>query len=235
MCRVIGVIPARGGSKGVPKKNLQEVGGIPLIARSVLSAKGSRLSDVFVYTDDENIMQIALDAGARGIMRPDDVSGDVITSEDTIKRFLSDSFPNDSASVMLIQCTTPFMKAEYIDQALDLFSNKKFNLDSVVSTTHLGRYIGYDSRTEDYQEWLPFYPKRWRRQDYIPPYYIENGGFYLATRSLWDSGKRMGRRIGQVLMSWWESIEIDDPDDLEVCRRLASMFDSNNGKPFGVK
>lgn len=219
----LGLILARGGSKGIPGKNLQEVGECPLIVRTVREAKSSRLDRVCVYSDSEEIRTLAALAQAEVFDRPSEVSSDTTTSEESVRRFLSDQDNgkdrDPSDWVMMIQCTTPFLRAEHIDMALNAVLADK-SLDSVISVTHLPRYLGYIINGR----WIPMYPNRWRRQDYNPPFYIENGGFYLAKRSLWESGKRIGASCAVAVMGWYESMEIDEPCDLDVARRISGMF-----------
>ena len=137
---VLGLILARGGSKGIPGKNLQEVGGCPLIVRAVREAKSSRLDRVCVYSDSEEIRTLAAWAQAEAFNRPEEVSGDKTTSEDSVLRFLRD---NDSAEgitpadwVMMIQCTTPFLRSEHIDLAISAIKADA-TLDSVISVTNM--------------------------------------------------------------------------------------------------
>jgi CMP-N-acetylneuraminic acid synthetase len=96
------------------------------------------------------------------------------------------------------------------------------NHDSVITATRFTRFLGYLGAKS--KKWIPVYPYRFLRQEYDPPFFIENGGVYLATRGLWGSGRRMGTQCGVVLMDWWESLEIDEPEDLEVARAIAKHY-----------
>jgi CMP-N-acetylneuraminic acid synthetase len=216
MNKVLGLILARGGSKGIPQKNLQPVGGKSLIQRCAEQATASRLYKVCVYSDSDDILSEALGGGANPIRRPEEVSGDKITSEATVQRFLADADASGESDVMLIQCTTPFLRTEHINLALDMYAEGTW--DSVVGTTPMPRYLGY---TNDGRRWLPVYPYRFLRQDQRCQFYVESGGFYLAKRALWLEGRRMGEMVGMVVMKEWDSIEIDDPEDLDVVRRIA--------------
>ncbi|WKX70813.1 acylneuraminate cytidylyltransferase [Streptomyces sp. XD-27] len=117
--RVVAVIPARGGSKGVPAKNLASVGGVPLVARAVRECRASRLvTDVIVSTDDAGIAAAARGAGAEVIQRPTDIAGDTATSEAAVLHAL-DAFESRHRTtaevVLLVQCTSPFIVREDVD------------------------------------------------------------------------------------------------------------------------
>ncbi|MET9291260.1 acylneuraminate cytidylyltransferase [Streptomyces sp. NPDC003077] len=116
---VVAVIPARGGSKGVPAKNLATVGGVPLIARAVRACRGARLvTDVVVSTDDAGIAAAARGAGAVVIRRPADIAGDTATSEAAVLHAM-DAYESEHGArvdaVLLVQCTSPFLDRADID------------------------------------------------------------------------------------------------------------------------
>ncbi|MFH8368486.1 cytidylyltransferase domain-containing protein [Streptomyces sp. NPDC018031] len=117
--RVVAVIPARGGSKGVPAKNLAAVGGVPLVARAVRECRAARLvTDVIVSTDDAGIAAAARGAGAEVVQRPSGIAGDTATSEAAVLHAL-DAFEAEhrvsAEVVLLVQCTSPFIVREDVD------------------------------------------------------------------------------------------------------------------------
>ncbi|MEC4015926.1 acylneuraminate cytidylyltransferase [Streptomyces sp. H27-D2] len=117
--RVLAVIPARGGSKGVPAKNLAAVGGVPLVARAVRECRATRLvTDVVVSTDDPGIAAAARGAGADVVMRPAAIAGDTATSEAAVLHAMEAHEALQGAVmdvVLLVQCTSPFIVREDID------------------------------------------------------------------------------------------------------------------------
>ncbi|MGW2424958.1 acylneuraminate cytidylyltransferase family protein, partial [Streptomyces sp. NPDC001709] len=117
--RVLAVIPARGGSKGVPAKNLAPVGGVPLVARAVRECRATRLvTDVVVSTDDQAIAAAAREAGAEVVLRPAAIAGDTATSEAAVLHAMDAHEALHGAAVdvvLLVQCTSPFMVREDID------------------------------------------------------------------------------------------------------------------------
>jgi len=216
------LILARGGSKGILGKNLQELGGMTLVGRCVAEAVKSRMDPVYVWSDSEEIRAEGAKWGARTPGRPGELSGDRISTEDTTRAFLSQEDPRGAFSaVAVLQATTPFMKAKHLDQAVHLYEHR--DLDSVVSATRFGRFLGYPSHNGR-TDFIPVRPYRALRQADGPPIWMENGGIYLAASRIWNQGKRIGAACGVVEMDWWESLEIDDPRDLEVARQLAGLF-----------
>ncbi|QEU92260.1 N-acylneuraminate cytidylyltransferase [Streptomyces kanamyceticus] len=117
--RVLAVIPARGGSKGVPAKNLAPVGGVPLVARAIRECRASRLvTDVVVSTDDHVIAEAARAAGAEVVLRPAAIAGDTATSEAAVLHAMDAHEALHGAAVdvvLLVQCTSPFLTREDID------------------------------------------------------------------------------------------------------------------------
>lgn len=83
--KIVAIIPARGGSKGIPMKNIQPIGGIPLISRCIKAAQDSKyINEVYVSTDSELIASVSRDAGAQVVVRPSDISGDTASSESAL-------------------------------------------------------------------------------------------------------------------------------------------------------
>ncbi|MBT3151658.1 N-acylneuraminate cytidylyltransferase [Streptomyces sp. CHD11] len=117
--RVLAVIPARGGSKGVPAKNLAPVGGVPLVARAVRECRAARnVTDVVVSTDDRAIAAAARQAGAEVVLRPAAIAGDTATSEAAVLHAMESHEALHGAGVdvvLLVQCTSPFLLREDID------------------------------------------------------------------------------------------------------------------------
>ena len=137
MSNIVAIIPARGGSKGVPRKNIKNLCGKPLIQYTIDEAKRSnKISRVIVSTEDEEIAEISRNLGAEVIMRPDELATDKAPTLPVIQHVIETLEKNQDFKVdaiMLLQPTTPFRKQEHIDQAIGLFLEK--NPDSVVSVS----------------------------------------------------------------------------------------------------
>ena len=133
--KVLVIIPARGGSKGLPRKNLRKLGGVPLIAHTVRHAKGSHLVHrVVVSTDDAEIATVARSEVAEVIMRPHDLATDSSPSEESVMHVLDQLERRDlffPDIIVLLQCTTPLRESDDIDQAVETLLRE--NADSVFS------------------------------------------------------------------------------------------------------
>jgi len=216
------VIPARGGSRGVPGKNLAEVGGLPLVARAVRAARRSRtVEEVVVSTDDPGIASAAGDAGARIVMRPAELSGDTATSESALLHALGLLSGRPEATVFL-QCTSPFIDPADLDAAvLEVLDGKSDVVFSALESHEFQWTRGGDGLAGVGHS-ASFRP---RRQDRAP-HYRETGAFYvMRTEGLLEHGHRFFGRIGARAVPAVHAVEIDTAEDLAVARALAPLAD----------
>ena len=209
---VISLILARGGSKGIPRKNIVDVRGRPLLYYTVKASLESEVDETWVSTDDDEIAQIARKLGARVLRRPDTISCDKSTSESALLHF-ADEIAFDQ--IVFIQPTSPLLKAKYINEGLAMMTE----YDSIFSA-YSQHWVPRWTKS------LPSYPIGWdtscrpRRQD-ADEVYIENGAFYITTRKcLLESRLRFSGKIGVVEMPLGESYQIDSYDDLEFIKRV---------------
>lgn len=219
---VIAFIPARGGSKGVPKKNIKMLAGKPLIAWSIEHALQSKLVDrVIVSTDCLEVASIAKAYGAEvPFLRPDGLSGDTATTEsamlhccDYLKEL--DELPD---LFLLIQCTSPLRGKDCFDNAINEF--KENNLDSMlsVSLSHRFTWKKLENPSASYD-----YTNRPRRQDIstTAQEYLETGSFYITkTANLIKAKNRLTGKVGMFLTPEVESFEIDSHVDFVICEEL---------------
>ena len=217
------IIPARGGSKGIPGKNIISFQGKPLLVHSIDYALGANSDiQVFVSTDDEGIAQVSRNAGARVIPRPTEISGDEATTESAIEHALG--YWQDQGLIpdiiILLQATSPLRPAGSLDEALEHFHQGGF--DSLLSLSPTHRFFwslkGDEAQAEyDYQH-------RPRRQDLKADdiRYIENGSLYIFTRGLFERVKnRLGGKIGYVIFPESYAVELDSQADLLLLEKLA--------------
>ena len=209
-------IPARGGSKEIPNKNIKEFARKPLIVHTIKYALESKLvNEVVVSTDDSNISKIAIDTGAAVIKRPSELSTDTSTTESVIEHYIN-STNQKPEIIVLLQATSPMRPKGSLDKALKHFQQGEF--DSLLSICPTHRFfwrVKNDNTT--YAEYD--YINRSRRQDLIRENmrFIENGSLYIFTRKHFEkTGNRLGGKIGYV--EWPEefSIEIDTATDLKI-------------------
>lgn len=207
------IILARGGSKGLPRKNLIDLCGKPLISYAIsASLSSSFVKETWVSTDDKEIEMVSKSLGAFVLKRPSEFAMDFSPSEDALLHFHK-NIPYDV--LVFIQPTSPQIKAEYIDSGISKLIAD--NLDSVFSVTK--------------KHWIPTWsldisPIGWnpnnrpRRQD-RPEYYEENGAFYITTRSQFaKTNNRYGGKMGIIEVPLEESFQIDTMEDLVLVRKL---------------
>ncbi len=211
---VLCVIPARGGSKGFPNKNIAMLAGKPLIAHTIEHALDARcVTDLFVSTDDDDIAAVADEWGAQSIERPQALAGDYAPSEWALLDVLAETGIEPSY-VMMLQCTSPIRKALHIDRAFAHLLES--GADSLFSGVSAPRFIWegvqHDMRPINYD-----YRARPMRQVGSCGY-AENGSIYITKlRVLRDTGNRLGGKIAMYEMPYWSQFEIDEPDDLDLC------------------
>ena len=222
MTRVVAVIPARGGSRGIPKKNLSEVCGHPLIAWSIRQLLASSVTnEVYVSSDSNEILQIAESYGAKGIMRPDAISGDEASSELAWLHALEvlDASGPPVSLLLAVQATSPIRDPEDFAKAVAVTEEGGF--DSVLSCCELKDHFIWridqdgEPNSENY-DWR----NRRRRQD-IETRYLENGSFFVLRPAVLREGRnRLGGRIGLYVMSKHKQFQIDEPEDVLFCEAV---------------
>ena len=209
---IVSVITARGGSKGIPKKNIIDINGKPLIWYSINASLNSNVNETWVSTEDDNIKRVSQDCGANVIDRPSELSDDIIMPDAALVHFAQD---HDFDILVFIQPTSPLIKPEYINAGIDL----------LINNTHDSCFAAVK------EHWLPRWDKninpidwsiqdRPRRQD-RPDRYVEAGMFYITTRDgLLKSKLRYSGSIGIVQIPLIDSVDINSYEDLELVRKL---------------
>jgi len=206
----VALILARGGSKEVPQKNIQLLGGEPLISYAINAAKWSDVDDVWVSTDCPVIKSISKGHGVHVIDRPDEFSTDESPSEEALLHFAENV---DFDVLVFMQPTSPLIRPSYVNEGLIKMSE-------------------YDSVFSVYKEhWVPRWNKditpigfdnqnRPRRQD-MKDVFVENGAFYITTKdNLLESKTRVSGNIGIVEMKTKDSFQIDTFEDFELVESL---------------
>ena len=219
---IVAVIPARGGSKGIPLKNLQPVQDKPLIVHTIEHAQSSQLINrVVVNTDHSEIASVAKNCGAEVLSRPKEMGSDTSEVDPLLMWTVNKIEEIDSARVdiiVLLYPTAPLRRVSAIDEAINMVVSEGF--DSVLSLyrdeTYLWRVNDGVVEPTNYipAERAPRQLEGWNQ-------WAENKALYVMKRDLlMESGCRLGGRIGYVEMSKGESIDIDEPDDLDLCRQI---------------
>lgn len=215
----IAIIPARGGSKGIPNKNLQTVGGVTLLARTISAClKSESIATVYVSTDSDDIAAVALNNGAQVIRRPADISGDTASSESALLHSLNEIEKTSSLpkNVLFAQCTSPFITHTDIDGILDLLKDH----DSALTVTHNHAFIWRRDNTGNAIGINHDSSIRLPRQQ-LDPEYKETGALYAMNIDQFRKcGHRFFGRIGMYEVPADRSMEIDEPEDLRLANTL---------------
>ena len=221
----IAIIPARGGSKGIPNKNLQTVGGITLLARTVSAClKSDSITAVYVSTDSDEIAAVALKSGAQVIRRPADISGDTASSESALLHALNEIEKTSSlpSNVLFAQCTSPFISHTDIDGILQLLKDH----DSALTVTHNHAFIWRRDNSGNAIGINHDSAIRLPRQQ-LDPEFKETGALYAMNIDQFrKSGHRFFGRIGMYEVPVDRSMEIDDPEDLRLANTLEIQEES---------
>mgnify|MGYP003627102143 FL=1 len=217
--KIITIIPARGGSKGIPRKNIIAFSGKPLLKYSVESSRNSKyISETYVTSDDQEILDLAEKLGAIPVKRPPDISGDDSTSESALKHVLS-GLKDLPDVVCFLQATSPLRTTSDINSAIEKFTSDK--LDSLFSACPIEDFFIWHHNSSGKLSSINYdFKNRKRRQD-ISSQIVENGSIYLFKPNiLTKHNNRLGGTIGYSLMDPWKIYEIDSYDDLEMCEFL---------------
>ena len=225
---ILAIIPARGGSKRIPNKNLWPIGGIPLLGHSIIHATTSQyVTEVCVTTDNDEIEQTAEKFGAEVVKRPHVYSNDTASSESALLHALDHRKANgyeDPDIVLFLQCTSPIRRPFDIDRAIEQYVDSK--LDTMFSAYADKNYIwerdGEKLKTITYD-----YKNRSRAQDFKPQY-RENGSMFLFRPDfLRKNNNRLGGKIGIYEMDYWSSFDVDTYEHLELIEWILNRPEYN--------
>ena len=217
---IIAIIPARGGSKGIPGKNIKPLCGKPLISYIIESAlKVEELDRVIVSTEDEEIAEISKECGAEvPFMRPEELARDETPTlpvlQHTIK-YLEEEENYKPDIIVLLYVTSPLVKAERVTEAIELLKERKF--DSVLTVVEDRKHYWIETNV-GYER---LYPRILKNRQLTKPLFKENGAIYVSKRNLlMEKNEIVGRNVGLLLMEENESVDIDELLDFEFVEFL---------------
>lgn len=210
------IIPARGGSKRLHGKNIKLLGGIPLIAHSILYAQqnNSIIDAVYVSTDDEQIKKIALAFGVNVIDRPKSLSGDNEPTVSALKHVL-ETLEFQVDNVILLQPTNPLRPINLLKEAFDIYEKEKVNSLFTVSRDHqkLGRIVQ--------KQFIPFNYEIGQRSQDLEPLYFENGLLYITKAEAIIANKIITENAFPFEVNHiFASIDIDTQDDFNYAEYM---------------
>lgn len=212
---ILVVIPARGGSKGIPRKNLRTLAGRPLIYYSIMNAHSSRFAlDIYVSSEDEEVLSISDKLGAKVLVRDAHDAEDAVTLDPVIFSALKSAEAIEGKSydlVVTLQPTSPLVTPNSLDNAISQLIDKT-EIDTVISAVN-DTHLTWRLKNNRYK---PNYEKRLNRQE-LKPIFKETGGFLITRTSNITKNNRIGENVGLFLLSDKESIDIDTYADWGLC------------------
>jgi len=222
--KIIGIIPARAGSKGIKNKNIINVNGKPLIYYTIQAIKKSKLKDYIVSSDSKKILNIAKKYGAKKLfLRPKKYSLDKTRSIELyryLKKDLEKYYVFDA--IMILQPTAPMRRSTDINDAINLF--KKNRCDSVISICSVGgnhpARVKYLNKKKYIIDPIFSEKKEGQNRQELRDAYIKNGAIYLFKKENLDKNTIKGKKSLSMIMPRKFSINIDEDYDLEIAKYL---------------
>jgi CMP-N,N'-diacetyllegionaminic acid synthase len=229
MTNVTVIILARGGSEGIPQKNIIDFCGKPLIVWTIEQfqrAKG--IGSIWVSSDSEEILSISRSCKVETIKRPDDVSSNEATSESAWLHAV-EYIENKIGRIDLViapQVTSPLREPEDIERGLQDFRDQ--NCDSMFSCSVVGDLYFWEKMSDGVLRSVNYDYKNRKRRQNISKQYIENGSFYLFKPGvLRKYNNRFGGKIGMTVMEFWKLFQIDEPSDIKLCQVIMRGYGLN--------
>jgi len=233
---ILVVIPARGGSKGIPRKNLRLLNDKPLIYYSIKTALSSKYNlDVYVSSEDDEILNTATQFGAKVHKRDLSIADDKTTLDPVIFDCYSYAKKKEKVEydfIITMQPTSPLLKINSLDNAIEIMVQSN-NIETVIAAkddTHL-------SWRKENDKFFPNYKKRVNRQ-YLTPTFTETGGFFITRKNIITSQSRIGKNVELYTLQDGEEIDIDTYEDWNLCeyhlKRKQILFVVTGNKEVGL-
>jgi N-acylneuraminate cytidylyltransferase len=212
--KIVSVIPARGGSKGIPKKNLYPLNGKPLIHYTIYASRYSNVDETWVSTDCQEIGNYAISQNVKVLKRPDYLATDTATTESVILHFAENV---EFDAVCLVQPTSPMITCTDINRGIEMFKTGEYS--SVISVVDGDDILIWDKKWKHPINYDPY--NRGRRQERTNTFVIETGGFYIISKEdLLKNRCRVTNSVGFCEVSKENMFEIDTLDDIEIISKL---------------
>jgi CMP-N-acetylneuraminic acid synthetase len=218
--KIVAIIPARGGSKSIPRKNVKKLNGKPLIGYILETASSiDEIDRVIVSTEDMEIAAIAKEYGAEvPFIRPPELAGDEIGTLPVLQHainYLEEKEDYKPDIIILLYATSPMLTHSRIEEAIRLISENNF--DSVLSVVEdKGHYW-----IEKQGKYERIYPKNPKNRQFTKPLFKENGAIYIIKRDiLMEKNEIVGNNVGFLVMEKRETIDIDEPFDFEIVKTM---------------
>jgi len=228
--KIVAVIPARGGSKGIPLKNIAQLGKKSLIEHTISQALNSKLIDlIIVSSDNDSILKIAKKYAKHGVKvekRPKKLANDNSTTVSVLKHVLSDLnktniFPD---FIITLQPTSPFRKNNLIDKAISkLIESKRDSLISISQANH-SPFKMFKIEHNRLKKLFPQNKFNNLPRQKLPVIFRENGNIYITSPKLIKNNRIIGTNPEFLILDQWQSVDIDEKFDLDIARILINKF-----------
>lgn len=223
--RIVALIPARGGSKGIRRKNLRSIGSFNLLTLKIAQAKQSQCAEIYVSTEDMEIAEVAASSGAKVILRPDELAKDN-TSTDAVLLHAIDALGLDGSDyLVLLQATSPFLGANRIDECIEALKGSPESSSAItIRFGHPfmwkleGKYIDPIGHTRI---------KRPRRQELGIEGWETGGCYAILVKALVNQGVRYPEPSLSVGVNQLEALDIDTMEDLELAQEIFAALSSS--------
>jgi CMP-N,N'-diacetyllegionaminic acid synthase len=212
--KVVTLIPARGGSKRLPRKNIKNLCGSPLIDYAIQASLQSKVDETWVSTEDKEIKNVALKCGAKVLDRPAELASDTATTESVMAHFTEHV---DYDIIILIEATYPLIQTQDINISLDKFIKTK--CDSFL-TLEQKKFFIWKLLNENETTPVNYNPQKRKRYQDFEGIYVEEGGIYMTTRkNFLKTQCRLNGKIGYYILQH-PSIDIDTEIDFKIAEKL---------------
>ena len=222
MMKNVIIIPARGNSKGIKKKNLSNFCGKPLLYWTIAAAKKSKLKkNIFVSSESEEVLNLAKKLNVYGVKRPNSLSRDTSSSESAILHVMY-SLNFKIKNVIFLQATSPLRKPDDIDKAFQTF--EKTNSDSLFSCHKAEDHFDvWALKRGKYKPLVVDYENRKPRQLIKEEQVIQNGSIYIFKNKIITKNKnRLGGKVSVYKMEEWQTLQLDNPKQKKVMELIFS-------------
>ncbi len=220
MSKTLTIIPARGGSKRIPRKNLRKLNGLSLIEHSIIYAQNNieYAQHICISTDDSDILEIAKKYNVDVVKRPKELSGDLATTVSAIKHVLQ-TLDNNYENVVLLQPTNPLRPKKLLKEAYEIYSKSKS--DSLITVSKNDKKLG---KITD-GKYIPYSYKMGQRSQDIEPLYFENGLLYITKASLILEDKILSdSNIAFIIDHPYSLVDIDVEDDFKFAEFVLNNY-----------
>jgi len=222
--KTIAIIPARGGSKRIPEKNIQQLGELPLLVHSIQYAMANNgiIDAVYVSTDNENIKNLALAYGAKVIDRPENLSGDFEPTVSALKHVL-ESIEMDVENVILLQATNPLRPKNLLKEAFEVY--QKGNYDSLFTVSRNHQKLGKIVKNKFH----PFNYTIGQRSQDLEPLFFENGLLYITKAALILENSIISETAYPFEINHvFANVDIDTKEDLDYAEYIIGKCSSSS-------